>query len=108
MLTRVRKPAAGERHRFPSVAVPWLHEGHHVTRRGHFPVANGGLFRPCQKPGEVVRAGQALGEIMNIHGHVVETPTAPQDLARLIKTTPLRVVGARPIDRAISSAGMLR
>ncbi|MBL8384212.1 MAG: succinylglutamate desuccinylase/aspartoacylase family protein [Burkholderiales bacterium] len=52
----------------------------HVTRRGHFPVAHGGLFRPRQKPGEVVRAGEALGEILSIHGHVVERPTAPQDL----------------------------
>lgn len=56
------------------------HTLRHATRRGHFPVAHGGLFRPRQKPGEVVRAGEALGEIMNIHGHVVERPTAPQDL----------------------------
>ncbi|MFN0161068.1 MAG: succinylglutamate desuccinylase/aspartoacylase family protein [Burkholderiales bacterium] len=56
------------------------HTLRHVTRRGHFPIARGGLFRPRQKPGEVVPAGQALGEILSIHGHVVERPTAPQDL----------------------------
>ncbi|MCE1236168.1 MAG: TIGR03862 family flavoprotein [Hyphomicrobiales bacterium] len=35
-------------------------------------------------------------------------PTAPEDLAKLIKATTLTVVAARPIDRAISSAGGVR
>lgn len=32
-------------------------------------------------------------------------PTEPRDLARLIKAVPIRVLAARPLDRAISSAG---
>jgi len=51
-----------------------------VTRRGHFPIARGGLFRPLREPGELVRAGTPLGEIMSIHGHVIERPTAANDL----------------------------
>ena len=51
-----------------------------VTRRGHFPVAKGGLFRPLQQPGEIVRAGTPLGEIMSIFGHVIERPTAANDV----------------------------
>lgn len=35
-------------------------------------------------------------------------PTDPLELARRIKATPLEVIGARPIDRAISSAGGIR
>ena len=51
-----------------------------VIRRGHFPIAKGGLFRPACKAGDIVRAGTPLGEIMNLHGHVVERPTAANDM----------------------------
>jgi hypothetical protein len=38
---------------------------------------SGGLFRPLVKPGAVVRKGQVLGEIIDLHGAVVERPRAP-------------------------------
>ena len=52
----------------------------HVTRRGHVPILHGGLFRVACKPGEIVPKGKPLGEIMSIHGHVVERPVAAQDI----------------------------
>lgn len=44
-----------------------------VTRRGHVTVDHGGFFRATRKPGEIVPAGEPLGEVMDIHGRSVET-----------------------------------
>lgn len=54
-----------------------------VTRRGHATVSHGGLFRPSRKPGDVVRAGEPFGEVMNLFGEVVERPALQRD-ARII------------------------
>lgn len=51
-----------------------------VTRRGHVTISHGGLFRMLRRPAELVKAGEPLGEIMNLHGNVVETLTLPQDV----------------------------
>ena len=67
-----------------------------VTRRGHLPVSHGGLFRALRKPGELVPAGEPLGEIMNIHGHVVERPVAAQDVIIIaIRVDPVVHTGDR-------------
>ncbi len=45
-----------------------------VTRRGHVTVSQGGFFRAHRKPGDIVEAGQAFGEVMDVFGDVVERP----------------------------------
>ena len=39
-----------------------------VTRRGHVTFKTGGLFRASREPGEAVKAGEVLGELMTIWG----------------------------------------
>ncbi len=39
-----------------------------VTRRRHVTCSEGGIFRAAVRPGEVVAAGGALGEIIDLHG----------------------------------------
>jgi len=51
----------------------------HVTRRGHVPISHGGLFRRARDPGDLVRAGEPYGAIMNLHGRVVERPALARD-----------------------------
>jgi len=51
----------------------------HVTRRGHVPISHGGLFRRLREPGDLVRAGEPYGTIMDLHGHVVERPSLACD-----------------------------
>ena len=50
-----------------------------VTRRTHVTFDHGGLFRACRTPGEVVRAGEPMGEVMSVWGEVLETMTLPYD-----------------------------
>ena len=52
-------------------------------------------------------AGLSPVAIALLREGAVEIPVEPQALAGLIKALPLRLVAARPIDRAISSAGGL-
>jgi predicted deacylase len=67
-----------------------------VTRRGHLPISNGGLFRPACGPGDVVRAGTPLGKIMNLHGRVVETVAIARDaLVIAIRVDPVVHCGDR-------------
>lgn len=51
-----------------------------VTRRAHVVFAHGGLFRASKAPGELVRAGEPMGEVTDLWGRVVETMTLPYDL----------------------------
>jgi predicted deacylase len=68
----------------------------HVTRRGHVPISSGGLFRASRKPAEFVRAGEPFGEIMNIHGHVVERPALDRDCVIIgIRVDPVVHTGDR-------------
>jgi predicted deacylase len=68
----------------------------HVTRRGHVPVAGGGLFRASRKPGELVKAGEPFGEIMDLHGHVVERPALSRDVIIIgIRADPVVHTGDR-------------
>ena len=68
----------------------------HVTRRGHVPVFAGGLFRASRKPAELVKAGEPLGEIMNMHGHVVERPSLKRDVIIIgIRVDPVVHTGDR-------------
>jgi len=50
----------------------------------------------------------AIGLLREGAGTGGRLPTAPEELARLIKAVPLEVIAARPIERAISSAGGIR
>jgi hypothetical protein len=51
-----------------------------VTRRTHVTCGNGGLFRRLRGSGEPVRAGEALGRIVDLHGETVETVSLDRDL----------------------------
>jgi hypothetical protein len=51
-----------------------------VTRRGHVTFKHGGLFRASRKPGETVKAGEALGELIDTWGEVVDRPGLPADV----------------------------
>jgi predicted deacylase len=57
-----------------------------VSRYQHVTCSGGGLFRALVRPGSVVSAGTAWGEIIDLHGHRVETAVAANTL---------RVVGVR-------------
>lgn len=50
-----------------------------VTKRAHVMFTHGGFFRAARAAGEVVRAGEKLGEVMNVHGKVVEAMSLPYD-----------------------------
>lgn len=80
----------------PGAPAPMPATVRHVTRRGHVPVAAGGLFRPTRKPGELVRAGEPFGDIMNMHGHVVERPALNRDVIIIgIRVDPVVHTGDR-------------
>jgi predicted deacylase len=51
-----------------------------VTRRGHITFNHGGLFRAHKIPGELVKAGELLGTVMNAYGEIVEELTLPHDV----------------------------
>lgn len=51
-----------------------------VTKRGHVTFKNGGLFRTTRQPGEMVKAGDQLGELIDVWGEVVDRPTLPRDI----------------------------
>ena len=75
---------------------PALDRLRHVTRRGHVPVSAGGLFRALRKPAELVKAGDPFGEIMNMHGHVVERPSLTRDVIIIgIRADPVVHTGDR-------------
>lgn len=68
----------------------------HITRRGHHPASRGGLFRPSFQPADVVPAGTPLGEVMNLHGHVVERPSFDHDVVVIdIRVDPVVHTGDR-------------
>lgn len=50
-----------------------------VTRRSHVMFDHGGLFRASRAPGEVVKKGEPMGEVMDIWGRIVETVALPYD-----------------------------
>lgn len=51
----------------------------HVTRRGHVPISQGGLFRRQRNPADLVKSGEPYGSIMDLHGRIVERPSLPRD-----------------------------
>ena len=51
-----------------------------VTKRGHVTFKQGGLFRASRKPGDTVKAGEILGELMNLWGEVISRPTLNSDV----------------------------
>lgn len=51
-----------------------------VTRRGHVTFDHGGLFRSTRNPGEVVRAGESFGDVMNLHGDIVQKMVLANDV----------------------------
>jgi hypothetical protein len=51
-----------------------------VTRRGHVTFKDGGLFRTSRQPGEMVKAGEILGELIDMWGEVVDRPSLGQDI----------------------------
>jgi predicted deacylase len=50
-----------------------------VTRRGHVTFKNGGLFRASREPGEPVKAGEVLGDLMTVWGDVIDRVSLPSD-----------------------------
>ena len=50
-----------------------------VTKRGHVTFKNGGLFRASREPGETVKAGEVLGELMTVWGDVADRVSLPSD-----------------------------
>ena len=64
------------------------------------PRGGGSLANHLRKAGLTPVAINLLRE-----GHGLDLPTDPAALARLIKAAPIRIVGAAPIERAISTAG---
>jgi predicted deacylase len=50
-----------------------------VTRRGHVMFTHGGLFRASRTAGEVVKAGEPMGDVIDVWGRLVETMTLPYD-----------------------------
>ena len=60
------------------------------------PVFAGGLFRASRRPADLVKAGEPLGEIMNMHGHVVERPSLERDVIIIgIRVDPVVHTGDR-------------
>ena len=57
-----------------------------VSRYQHVTCSRGGLFRALAAPGATLTAGKAWGEIIDLHGHTVETIAA---------TNAVRLVGVR-------------
>jgi predicted deacylase len=57
-----------------------------VSRYQHVTCSRGGLFRALAAPGVTLAAGKAWGEIIDLHGHIVETIAAPNAI---------RLVGVR-------------
>ncbi len=51
-----------------------------VTKRGHVIFKHGGLFRASRTPGDTVKAGQVIGEVMNVWGEVVDRVSLPSDI----------------------------
>ena len=51
-----------------------------VTRRGHVTFRNGGLFRTTRQPGETVKSGEPLGELLNVWGELVDRPSLSRDV----------------------------
>ena len=51
-----------------------------VTSRGHVTFKHGGLFRASRKTGETVKAGEVVGELMNVWGEVVDRVSLPNDI----------------------------
>jgi predicted deacylase len=49
-----------------------------VTKRQWVMVKEGGLFLSTWKPGEQIPVGEAIGQILNLHGSVVEKVTLPK------------------------------
>jgi len=67
-----------------------------VTQRGHATVQHGGFFRPSRKPGDIVRAGEAFGETLNVFGEVVERPSLARDaIVSAIRVDPVVHSGDR-------------
>jgi uncharacterized protein len=50
-----------------------------VTKRRHVTCAEGGIFRALASPKQIVPAGEALGEIIDLHGATRERVTLPFD-----------------------------
>lgn len=67
-----------------------------VTRRAHLLFNEGGLFRAYRAPGDEVKAGELLGEVMNLHGEIVERMTLPYDAIIIaIRSEPVVHTGDR-------------
>jgi hypothetical protein len=50
-----------------------------ATRRAHVMVTHGGLYRTKRSPGDMGRAGEAFGQVMDLYGRTIETVTLPYD-----------------------------
>jgi uncharacterized protein len=56
------------------------HKVRRVTKRGHVTFKNGGLFRASRKPGEVVKAGEVIGEVMTVWGEIIDRISLSNDI----------------------------
>ena len=64
----------------PGTPAATIRQLRHVTRRGHHAVNRGGLFRPAHKPADLIPAGTPLGDVMDLHGHLIEQPSFDHDV----------------------------
>ena len=51
-----------------------------TTRRRHLTFDHGGLYRTSYHPGDLVKAGSVMGEVMNLHGEVVDRIALDKDV----------------------------
>ena len=51
-----------------------------VRKRGHVTFGNGGLFRTTRQPGETIRSGEPLGELLNVWGELIDRPSLKRDV----------------------------
>lgn len=81
--------ASGDDHELPKVL-------RKVTRRAHLRFNEGGLFRACRHAGDEVKAGEQIGEVMNLHGEIVERMILSYDVVIIaIRSEPVVHTGDR-------------
>jgi predicted deacylase len=73
-----------------------------VTRRAQITCAQAGIFRALRRPGDRIAAGEALGEIVDLYGDVVERPVLDADaIVIAVRSEPVVHTGDRVLFAAL-------